>query len=207
MTVFSMPSCANAKRYWRYWRAQLRALCAAMYLGLGLLSLPAQAAQIEPLGARITLDEGEVLLGAEFAVDLGSRLEEALQRGITLTFKLECVLERPRDYWLSEHILTYTQNYRLSYSSLTRQYRLSIGALHQNFATLPDALRIMSKIGSLPLAEPAQQARLLPATRYDASLRLSLDNSQLPKPFQLDALTSNAWKIESKTRRWSFTTP
>lgn len=162
------------------------------------------AAEIEPVEAHITVEEGDVLLAAEFSINLGERLEDALTRGVALAFKLECVVERPRDYWLSEHIAAYAQTYRLSYSSLTRQYRLSIGSLHQNFATLADAVRAMGRISGLPITDAD---RLRPATRYAASLRLALDSSQLPKPFQLDALTSNAWKVEAKTRRWSFTTP
>ncbi|MBK6636553.1 MAG: DUF4390 domain-containing protein [Rhodocyclaceae bacterium] len=179
------------------------ALLFALLLGL-LLPLPAKAALIEPTEAQLTLDESDGLLAAAFAIDLGSRLEDALTRGITLSFKLECVIERPRDYWVDEHISSYAQSYRLSYSGLTRQYRITIGSLHQNFASLPDALRLLGRASALPVIE---RSKLLPATRYEAAVRLTLDASQLPKPFQLDALTSNAWKVESKTRRWSFQTP
>jgi hypothetical protein len=180
-------------------------MCGVMIAVLALLTTaPSHAAQIEPLEARITLDDGEVLLNADFTIDLSSRLEDALSRGVTLSFKLECLIERPRDYWVSEHTATYTQNYRLTYSSLTRQYRLSIGNFHHNFATLTEAVRIMSRLSNLPIAETSL---LRPATPYDISLRLSLDSSALPKPFQLDALTSNAWKLDAKTKRWRFNTP
>lgn len=195
-TALSAPPrlCARTLAHWLV-------ILAALWLAL---AAPVRAALIEPLDARISLDEDEVLLAAAFDIDLGARLEDALTRGVTLGFRLECVIERPREYWFPEHIAAYAQNYRLGYSSLTRQYRLSIGSLHQSFATLPDALRALGRVGALPVAE---RTLLRPATRYDAAVRLTLDASQLPKPFQLDALTSNAWKVESHTRRWSFSTP
>jgi hypothetical protein len=39
---------------------------------------------------------------------------------------------------------------------------------------------------------------------YQAAIRLSLDRSQLPKPFQIDAITDKAWQVEAKTLRWTF---
>lgn len=188
------------------WRKLSRHLCwtVALLCSVLITSLTATAALIEPTEAQLTLDDDDALLAAAFTIDLGSRLEDALTRGITLSFKLECVIERPRDYWVAEHIASYAQSYRLSYSSLTRQYRVSIGSLHQNFAALPEALKVLGRASALPVAE---RSKLLPATRYEAAVRLTLDASQLPKPFQLDALTSNAWKVESKTRRWNFQTP
>lgn len=182
-----------------------RLLTTLLVVWLTLLAAPqALANEIEPQDARLTLEEEDVVLYAEFTINLGSRLEDALQRGIPLSFKLECVIERPREYWVSEHIASYAQNYRLSYSGLTRQYRLAIGSLHQSFSSLNDALRVLGRANAITVAERTQ---LRPATRFDAAVRLSLDASQLPKPFQLDALTSNAWKVDAKTKRWSFSTP
>lgn len=172
---------------------------------LAFVAVPtATAALIEPTEAQITFEDDDVLLASAFAIDLGPRLDDALTHGIGLSFKLECVIERPRDYWVAEHIASYSLSYRLTYSSLTRQYRVAIGNLQQSFATLPDALRIIGRSSALAIAE---RGKLQPATRYSAAVRLTLDASQLPKPFQLDALTSNAWKVESTTRRWNFQTP
>ncbi len=189
-----------------YTGSYLGSLLGVLFLALclSLCPLASAANDIEPLEAHISVDDEDVSLSAEFAINLGNRLEDALQRGIPLSFKLECVIERPREYWLSEHVTTYSQTYRLSYSSLTRQYRLAIGSLHQSFTALPDALRVLGRLNNLGIAE---RSVLRPATRYTAALRLSLDSSQLPKPFQLDALTSNAWKIDAKTKRWEFSSP
>jgi hypothetical protein len=36
-------------------------------------------------------------------------------------------------------------------------------------------------------------------------LRMRLDANQLPKPFQLNALASREWQLDSEPYRWSFT--
>jgi uncharacterized protein DUF4390 len=41
--------------------------------------------------------------------------------------------------------------------------------------------------------------------RYEAAVRLRLDTTQLPKPFQITALTSRDWNLQSEWVRWSFT--
>ena len=66
-------------------------------LALSLLLLTAAAAQagsIEPKRAALTPGEDGYTLSAEFALDLGNRLEDAVARGVPLYFNLEFVLER-----------------------------------------------------------------------------------------------------------------
>lgn len=154
--------------------------------------------------AALTFDEDGASLGADFTIVLGQRLEDALQHGIVLAFKLELVLERPREYWVAEHIATRLWRYRLSYSSLTRQYRVAFGKLQRDYATLEEALAAIGRVGALPVAEPSA---LRPATTYDVALRLSLDRSQLPKPFQLDALTNAEWQVDTATLNWQVKSP
>ena len=38
---------------------------------------------------------------------------------------------------------------------------------------------------------------------YAAAVRMRLDVSQLPKPFQLNALASRDWNLSSDWHRWS----
>jgi hypothetical protein len=62
----------------------------------------------------------------------------------------------------------------------------------------------MSRINALPIVE---RRAITPGATYLASMRLSLDRSQLPKPFQLDAMTDADWNVTSKTLRWQFVAP
>lgn len=187
-----MRCCSDAK-------ALLRSLLAIL-LGL-VLALSAHAGRIEPKEAVLSANDEVYALAAEFTIDLGPRLEDAVTRGVPLYFNLEVVLERPRQYWIAEHIATRVLSYKLSYSSLTRQYRVSGGTLSQNFATLSEALRLVGRVGALPVTD---KAAIKVGETYQAAVRLSLDRSQLPKPFQVDAITDRDWQVEARTLRWQF---
>jgi hypothetical protein len=42
---------------------------------------------------------------------------------------------------------------------------------------------------------------------YEAAVRLALDRSQLPKPFQVDAITDRELQVETRVLRWQFVAP
>lgn len=159
----------------------------------------AQAAAIEPVRASLFATEDGYALSADFSVDLGPRVEEAVSHGVALYFNLELDVTRPRKYWIDEHVLGYTLTYRLTYNALTRHYRLGTGGLNRSFDTLADALRALGRIAALPVAD---KGKFKPGEEYRAALRLSLDRSRLPKPFQLDALISRDWQIDAKVLNW-----
>jgi hypothetical protein len=71
----------------------------------------AHAGSIEPVAAALKPGEDGYTLSAEFTVDLGPRLEEAVGRGVPLFFNFEFTLERNRWYWLNEHVATVNINY------------------------------------------------------------------------------------------------
>jgi Domain of unknown function (DUF4390) len=185
-------------RCWRSARSLGLALLLAVSAGHCL------ASGIEPLRASLTQGEDGYTLAAQFAVDLGPHLQEAVSHGITLTFNLEFELNRPRWYWLDEHVAGVFVTYRLSYNALTRQYRLAVGGLHQNFDSFDETLQVLGHVAALPVAD---KSALKPGQTYDAALRLSLDKTQLPKPFQVDAIANSDWNVEAKVLRWQYTAP
>jgi len=188
MTVFSTPC----------WRNLLKAVLACWLL---LAGVGAYAGSIDPQQAALVPSDDGYVLAAEFAVDLGPRIEEAVARGVPLYFSLEFDLTRPRKYWPDEHIVTRRIEYRLAYNALTRQYRFSAGGLHQNFSSLAEALRMVARIGALPIVD---KGVLKAGETYNAAVRLALDRSQLPKPLQVDALANREWQVDAKVVRWQF---
>ena len=184
----------------RCWRSIARDLGLALLLAAW--GLAALAGNIEPVRAGLAPTDDGYALSAEFTVDLGPRLEEAVSHGVPLAFNLEFTLDRDRWYWLDEHVASVVVNYRLSYNALTRQYRLAVGGLHQSFDTFAEAVQVLGHVASLPVAD---KAALKPGQTYLAALRLSLDKSQLPKPFQLDAIANRDWKVETRVLRWPYT--
>ncbi len=159
---------------------------------------------IEILDANIkqsdTLEAGWVL-NANFSIDLTQRLEEAVDRGVVLYFITEVDITRPRWYWFDEKIIGFSQTYRLSYHALTRQYRVSTGVLNQRFDSLEDALMSFQRLHQILIAKK-EQIKL--GQIYQLAIRMRLDTNQLPKPFQVNAMTSKEWSLNSDWRRFNF---
>ena len=103
-------------------------------------------------------------------------------------------------FW-NKHIAELEQTYRLSFNALTRQYRLSFGVLRQSFDTLEDTLVVLGGIEGQRIVTDSQ----LDGDRvYEAEVRMRLDTTRLPKPLQVDALSSDAWEVSSSWFRWTI---
>ena len=176
---------------------------AAIVLVAALAWAPtAQADTIAVKFAELRADDDAYVLNAEFDLAVNATLEEALQKGVPLYFVFEFELLRPRWYWLDEKSLSISTQYRVSYNALTRQYRLSSGLLGQTFEGIDEVERFLSRVTSRRIAG---RADLAIGTRYEAAVRLRLDVNALPKPFQMNALASREWSLQSEWYRWSFT--
>ncbi len=193
MTASSTLSWKSALR--AFWLALLLACCAASARAAG---------EAEVKSAVLALGEEGYVLNADFGLELSQHLEEVVSRGGPLYFILEFELTRSRWYWFDEALAERSQTYRLSYHALTRQYRLSTGALAQSFATLEEALRILSRVRDWQVAE---KGALRSGDTYEAAVRLHLDLSQLPKPLQVTAIGRKEWNIDSDWYRWPWTVP
>ena len=185
-------------------RRSALALFVALVLAACWLAVaaPARADTIPVRTAELRIEEGEVLLNAEFEFSLNPTLEEALEKGIPLYFVLDFELKRGRWYWLDEKVAQTALVYRVSYNALTRQYRVASGLLTQMFNSLAEVERFIGRVTSRPVASADALAI---GAKYDAAVRLRLDVNQLPKPFQVDALASRDWTLASDWQRWSFT--
>ena len=138
-----------------------------------------------------------IVLNATFEFELPQALEEAVQKGIALYFNIEFELFRKRWYWFDRLVGSQKLVYRLSYSPLTRQYRLARGGLSQPFDSLEEALALVKSVRNWKVMDRAQ---LSPRDEYEAQVRMRLDVSQLPKPFQVNAITSREWSLASDWR-------
>ena len=145
---------------------------------------------------------GAIVLNATFEFELPQALEEAVQKGIALYFNIEFELFRKRWYWFDRQVASQALTYRLSYSPLTRQYRLARGGLSQPFDTLEEALALMKSVRNWKVMDRAQIA---PREDFEAQVRMRLDVSQLPKPFQVNAITSREWSLASDWREVQLT--
>ena len=141
-------------------------------------------------------------LEATFDVQFSQRLEEAVNRGVPLYFVVEFELSRPRWYWFDEKPVQLSQTYRISYTPLLRQYRLSVGSVYQNFTRFEEVTRVLSRLRGWQVADKGALKR---DQVYQAAVRMRLDTAQLPKPFQLNAISSRDWTLDSDWHRWTIT--
>jgi hypothetical protein len=178
-------------------RSLLFALCALFAAAPGA----ALADTIDVVSANLESVDDNYALNAKFDFELSPRLEEAINKGLPLYFLIEFELTRPRWYWLDEKTAVQTQTIRISYHALTRQYRISTGNLHQSFATLGEAVSILKNVRNWTVLEKAQVQR---GQKYQAGVRMRLDLTQLPKPFQVNALTNREWTLASDWYRFDF---
>jgi len=176
---------------------------------LALIVVPvlAWAAEIDIANPQLQAGDDGYVLAADFKFELNPRLEEAVAKGVVLYFVADFELTKARWYWLDEKLVSRSQTYRLSYNALTRQYRLSAGSgLHQSFASLSDALQVLSRLRNWVVAERGEKG-LRAGDTYEAALRLRLDVTQLPKPFQITALGNKDWSLASDWKTWQANLP
>ncbi len=174
--------------------------CLLLAALLGFLA-EAAAETIRTRSALVSVQDETLVLDAEFEFSLTPPLEEALLRGTPLYFVLDVEITRQRSWWFDERIKSLSSVRRLSYSPLTKSYRVdsgvAFGAL-QSFATLEEALRPIRLIRGRALSE---RSAARAGERYEVSLRLRLDSSQLPKPLQVNTLVSREWSLVSEWYR------
>lgn len=172
----------------------------SLFLAAMLFCFSAHAEGIRVKSAEFSPND-DFRLNAYFDIKLNPTLEDALKKGVPLSFLTEFELTRVRWYWFDEKIVDASWHTKLSYNALTQQYRLTSGTLYQNFDNLSDAVSVL---GSILHRQVIDVSTLRKGAKYVGRLKMSLDVSLLPKPFQIDALASNEWNLGSDWFRWDF---
>lgn len=199
MTTTTVSSTPCSKKPECYWRSALGVCVVLVSLAT---ALPAAAQGITIRNATVEAGEDGYQLDADFDIQLSPRLEEAVNRGVALYFVAEFELTRPRWYWFDERPVQLSKTYKITYTPLLRQYRLTVGNVYQNFTRLEEVVRVLARVRGWPAADKGALRKEGP---YQAQIRMRLDTSQLPKPFQLDAVGSRDWNLSSDWHRWNVT--
>jgi hypothetical protein len=169
-----------------------------------LAAAPAGADEIEVRAAELRAVEDGLVLDADFAFELTPRLSEVVANGVPIYFRVDFELTRRRWYWFDDTAAAKRLHLRLSYHALSRQYRLSTGLLQQSFATLDEALNVLKRIRSWLVVDRTVG---FADADYEAAVRMRLDTTLLPKPFQLSALTSRELQLDSPWKRFTVRSP
>ena len=170
---------------------------ALLWLVVMSFSASVAAETIAVKSAVVRAQEDAFVLDAEFDFSLTAPLEEALLRGTPLYFVLETEMSRNRSYWFDEVVSSPQFVRRLTYAALTNSYRIDTGRTSSgvnSYPTLDEALRQIRLVRGRTLLDK-RELRL--GERYELSLRLKLDTTQLPKPLQVNTLVSREWTLIS----------
>jgi hypothetical protein len=167
----------------------------------GVFAPGARAEGIEVASAAIEHGDDGWNLDAAFDVQFSPRLEEAVNRGVPVYFIVEFELSKPRSYWFDEKTVQLSQTYKITYTPLLRQYRLTVGNVYQNFTRFEEVTRVLSRLRGWHVAD---KGALKKDEVYQAGIRMRLDTAQLPKPFQLNAIASRDWNLASDWHRWTI---
>jgi len=137
-----------------------------------------------------------LVLTAAWEFDLSRALTDCLRRGIPLYFVYEFEVKKRRWYWTNKEIVSARLLERLSFSPLTRLYRVSRGGLTQTFDSLDAALPLVKHIVEWRVADLAALSEYDPED-LDARVRMRLDLTKLPKPLQVSIGGNSDWNLES----------
>lgn len=147
----------------------------------------------------VSVEDGYVL-NADVDIKFSDDMEEAIIKGFELNFLVEFQLVTPRKYWFDDEIVTVTHRISLNYHALSRQYLLIRDDQQKTFATLEEATQDLSKIRDLKVLLKSDVVKGEP---YNAALLMRLDHTKLPKALQVDAISSDDWKMISQRFEWS----
>lgn len=189
----------------RFWhllsRFRLPFLLVAVLAGLFWEGVRAETAsasvqRIEPL-----IHQGQLSMDLDIDMSLSRAMKEALDRGVPLTFMLEVQVEQPRWWWFDKVLVDTQLTRRITFNTLTRQWRVSIGDLGLVVASYAEALDLVRRVRGWEIA---------PIDRFDLDkdyvgrVRIMLDTTQLSRPLQLDANKRSDWSLSSPWRSFNF---
>lgn len=156
----------------------------------------AQIKRIDPL-----ISEGHLTMDVDVNLKLSPIVIEAAERGVPLYFTLDIKITAPRWWWWDRQIVETSLTRRMSYNTLTQQWRVATGDLFLPVASFQEAVAVLEKVRGWPVA-PLD--RFASNTQYDGAVRIRLDTSHLARPLQLDARNRGAWSLTSPWTPFDF---
>ena len=153
---------------------------------------PARAQGVELLTLQAHRAEGAISIEFAARLNLPRAVEDAMQRGVPVYFVAEAQLLRNRWYWRNERVARVQRSWRVVYQPLTGVWRVGLGGLNQNHASLAEALASASRSAGWKLADTSQ---IDPDKSYYLEFSYRLDSSQLPGPMQFGLGGQGEWAV------------
>ena len=175
----------------------------------GLLSPAAYAVDTgapEVTALRVERGDDGLYLSATLNFELPAAVEEALLKGIPMTFVNEADIYRDRWYWYDKRVATANRSVRIAFQPLTRRWRVNVAsgavsspatgmALTQHFDNLNDVVAIVRRVSRWKIADLTD---IDADSRHNVDYRFKLDLLQLPRPLQIGVAGQNDWSINAQ---------
>lgn len=147
------------------------------------------------------MQNGQLAISTRFNTELPDQLTNALKQGVPLDFALSYQLDSPTfaSYRFKINQLVSnnnTVNYRLTFHPLTNRYRVTVGTFSSEYNNLNTALKAIGAIANWTVLSKGALSDTA-TSEVKARIRLTLTTSKLPKPFQINALNSKDWDLDS----------
>jgi Domain of unknown function (DUF4390) len=169
---------------------RLAVLCCGLLFGAAPNTAQAQGVELSTL--QTSRNEGALNLDFVARVSLPKTVEDALRSGVPIYFVAEAQLLRSRWYWRDERVARVQRSWRIAYQPLTGFWRVGLGGLNQNHATLDEAIAAASSSAGWKLLDMApgdSEKGLYLEFNY------RLDTTQLPGPMQFGLGGQANWAV------------
>jgi hypothetical protein len=186
---------------WRALSCNVTALVLTLLVLIPIAS--ALADDIDVRTANIGLADGYWRLNARIDYRLTEEIEEALKSGVSLTFRVELVVDRVRNWLPNQEVLELTRDWQLSYEPLSERYLVAYpdGREPTSHVSVFGALNAAGRLQGIPVME---EPRLDPRESYTAALRAALNQKTLPAPLQMLAFWDDGFSLESDWYEWTL---
>jgi Domain of unknown function (DUF4390) len=165
-----------------------------------------EGATVEVSVLRVERTDDGLYLSATLNFELPLAVQDALFKGVPMTFVSEVDVYRDRWYWYDKRVATATRSVRVAFQPLTRRWRISVAsgtvaspatgiALTQHFDTLNEAFIAVRRIARWKIADVVDMDI---DRRHNIDYRFRLDVSQLPRPLQIGVVGQNEWNLSAE---------
>lgn len=184
----------------------LRRCLSCVWIGLALWWVGVQPALADVIRNEVVavdpvVRDGRLYVNADVDLTLSPELRNAAEKGVPLYFVAELQIMSARWWWFDRTVVDTQRTYRIVYNVLTQQWRVGNNDFALPQASLNDALSLLRSIRGWDVADADELAS---GETYDGRLRLRLDTTRLPRPFQIDALNSGAWTLATPWKNFQF---
>lgn len=159
---------------------------------------------IEIVEYQVEDDTALLAIKADLGVQLDPDLVSAALRGVPLNFVYEVKVTEPWLYFFEKEVAYQSQEWRINYQPLLRQWSVNNGQRASQEISLEDSLEHISNSNRLQLS---LDKPLSADKEYTAKLRLHLDTTQLPGAFQFNLFNfRSVWSLTSEWQNLIFQT-